>query len=67
MTQSRRIAIVFDGSKWHVRRIRLIELDLDKMEMVYRCDDPISNDHATLADVPQVADLIAAAQERALR
>jgi hypothetical protein len=49
-----RKAIIFDGRKWHVRRIREIEHNLDRDEKVYRCDKPISNDHATLADVPDV-------------
>ena len=44
-----RIAIVCDGSKWHVRRIASIEDDRVRGEMVYRCDLPISNDHDTLA------------------
>lgn len=40
----RRIAIVFDGHRWHVRRIRVIERDLERDETVYRCDKPIAND-----------------------
>lgn len=43
-----RIAIVFDGKRWHVRRIRVIEHDLDRDEKVYRCDRPISSDHLSL-------------------
>lgn len=39
-----RVAIIFDGSAWHVRRIRVIEHDLDRDEKVYRCDVPIVND-----------------------
>lgn len=53
-------AIIFDGNNWHVRRIRVVEHDLEKDEKVYRCDLPISNDHATLADVPEIAALLAA-------
>lgn len=53
-----RIAIVFDGERWHVRHIRVIEHDLATDEKVYRCDTPISSDHASLADVPQVAELL---------
>lgn len=45
-----RIAIVFDNEKWHVRRIRVIEHDLDRDEKVYRCDKPIASDLATLAE-----------------
>lgn len=40
-----KVAIVFDGEAWHVRRIRSSEHDLDRDEKVYRCDKPISNDH----------------------
>jgi hypothetical protein len=53
-----RKAIIFDGSKWHVRHIRAIEEDLDRGEKVYRCDQPLSNDHATLAEVPEVKSLL---------
>lgn len=45
----RRLAIVFDGRRWYVRRIRVIEHDLDRDEMIYRCDLPISGPHTTLA------------------
>ncbi len=44
-----RIAIVSDGSKWHVQRIASIEDDRARGEMIYRCDHPISSDHDTLA------------------
>lgn len=50
-----RMAIVFDGERWHVRSIRAIEHDLDRDEKVYRCDRPISNDHATLAEAVEAA------------
>lgn len=42
-----RVVIVFDGEKWHVRRLKLIEHDGRQDEKVYRCDLPISNDHLT--------------------
>lgn len=45
----RRVAIIFDGRRWHVRRIRLIEHDTARDEKVYRCDKPIANDLPTLA------------------
>jgi hypothetical protein len=48
----RRIAIVFDGERWFVRRICVH--DLLKDEIIYRCDKPIGKSYATLADVPQV-------------
>jgi hypothetical protein len=53
-----RKAIVFDGKKWHVRRIRVIEHALNTDEKVYRCDKPISNDHPTLSQVPEVKALL---------
>jgi hypothetical protein len=53
-----RKAIIFDGEKWHVRRIRLIEHDGHRDEKVYRCDKPLSNDHETLAQVPAVKELL---------
>lgn len=62
-----RYLIVFDGTTWHVRHVRVIEYDLERDEKVYRCDQPISSDHATLADVPQVADLIAAGRRQGLK
>ncbi len=55
-----RIAIVFDGKAWYVRRIRIIEHDLKRDEKVYRCDKPLGNDYATLAEVPQVASALEA-------
>jgi len=55
-----RIAIVCDGERWHVRRIALVENDWQRGHKVYRCDMPISSDHRTLAEVPQVAALLAA-------
>ncbi len=33
-----RIAIVFDGKAWFVRRIRTVEHDLEFDHKVYRCD-----------------------------
>ncbi len=49
MNLEARIAIVCDGSKWHVRRIASIEDDRIHGEMVYHCDEAISSDHDTLA------------------
>lgn len=55
MTRARaRIAIVSDGAKWYVRRIRLVEHDQVRDEKVYRCDRPISGPHYGLRRVPQV-------------
>jgi hypothetical protein len=45
-----KIAIIYDGTVWHVRRIRVIEHDLDADEKVYRCDIPISSDHKYIDD-----------------
>jgi hypothetical protein len=53
-----RIAIVYDGCMWYVRRIATIEFNLDQRRTIYHCDKPISSDHPTLADVPQVARLL---------
>lgn len=54
----RRIAIVFDGRRWHVRRIAVIEHDGQRDMTLYHCDKPISSDHKALEDVPQVAELL---------
>lgn len=43
-----RIAIVNDGFAWFVRRIRVIEHDLDLDEKVYRCDKPLGGPFADL-------------------
>lgn len=45
---TRRIAIVFDGKHWFVRRIACIEHDWDNDEKVYRCDAPIGTGSKTL-------------------
>lgn len=55
MSPDERRLIVFNGSKWHVRRVRVVEDDLALDEKIYRCDEPLSNNHATLSDVPEVA------------
>lgn len=47
LRDERRVAIVFDGVLWHVRRIESITHDLETDAKIYRCDRPISNDHAT--------------------
>jgi hypothetical protein len=46
----RRIAIIFDGRRWHVRRICLIEHDMTRDEQVYRCDKPIASDLKNVID-----------------
>jgi hypothetical protein len=43
----RRVLIVFAGDAWYVRRVRLIEHDLDKDEKVYRCDKPLGGPFKT--------------------
>lgn len=50
-----RVAIIFDGEKWHVRRIRIIEHDLSRDEKVYRCDKPIANDLETPEEAIEIA------------
>ena len=62
----RRIAIIFDGTKWYVRRIAVIEHDTARDHKVYRCDLPIGNDLGSLADVPHVAALISAERKNGL-
>jgi len=37
----RRVLVAFDGKAWFVRRIRLVEHDMDADEMIYYCDQPI--------------------------
>jgi len=59
-----RIAIVFDGKAWHVRRIRVIEHDLDRDEKIYRCDLPIANDVEKFDDVAALLRSIAAESRR---
>ncbi len=49
-TVNGRIVIVCDGNRWYIRRLRVIEHDLDLDEKVYRCDQPLGNDFATLLD-----------------
>lgn len=51
MKSDERIAIIFDGTKWYVRGIRVIEHDLTKDEKVYRCNTPLANALPTLAEV----------------
>lgn len=51
-----RTAIVCDGHKWHVRRIASIEDDRIHGEKVYRCDQPVSSDHDTLAEAERSAE-----------
>ncbi len=43
-----RILIVFDGSAWFIRAVRLIEHDLDNNEKIYRCDAPLGGPFTTL-------------------
>lgn len=52
---SARNAIVYDGNKWHVRRIRIVEFDLTLNEKVYHCDRPIANDLESLDDAVSIA------------
>ena len=47
---SDRIAIVFDGEKWFVRRIDCTVRDWETDEVVYHCDKPIVNDAETLGE-----------------
>jgi hypothetical protein len=40
----KRVAIVFDGKKWYVRRMHTSVEDWTRGEMIYYCDKPIAND-----------------------
>lgn len=44
-----------DDGHWYVRRIRTVELDLDKDERVYRCDMPLGNDFESLTEACEEA------------
>ena len=44
-----RALIVFDGTAWFVRRVRVIEHDLGRDEKVYRCDEHIAGPCSILA------------------
>ena len=50
-----RVVIVWDGLTWYVRRLRVLEHDLDRNEKVYRCDMPIANDCETGEDALRAA------------
>lgn len=53
--------IVFDGERWHVRSVFGITHHQEhgrKDEKHYLCDEPLVNDLATLAEVPEVAALL---------
>jgi hypothetical protein len=50
------MAIVYDGSTWHVRReVLQLRMILHATKMVYRCDQPIGGDQATRADAVRSA------------
>ena len=52
---STRIAIVSDHEGiWYVRRIRVVEHDLDHDEKVYRCDQPLGGP-CTLQEAVKIA------------
>lgn len=58
-----KVAIIFAGEKWYVRRIRVIEHDLRTDEKVYRCDKPIANDLATAQEAVAIAEVAIARAE----
>lgn len=45
-----RVLIVFDGRKWFIRRVKLVEHDLAHDEKVYRCNHPVGRACDTLLD-----------------
>lgn len=40
--KNERVLLVYDGTSWFVRSVRVIEHDLDRDEKVYRCDRHIA-------------------------
>lgn len=36
-----RVLVAYDGESWYVRRVKLVEHDLEADEMIYYCDQPI--------------------------
>ena len=50
-----RVVIIYDSVQWHVRRLRNSMHDLDRNEMVYRCDEPLANDCRTLHEAIEEA------------
>ena len=46
---AKRFLIVYDGKKFHVRRLKSTTFDAAFDEKVYRCDAPIANDLPSLA------------------
>jgi hypothetical protein len=47
-TNKRRVLIVFDGEKWYIRNVALIEHDLSRNFKVYHCDKHLGGGYATL-------------------
>ncbi len=45
-----RLLVVFDGTSWFVRKVRVIEHDLARDEKVYRCDEHVSGPHDSIDD-----------------
>lgn len=43
----RTLIVVSDGDTWFVRRVRTTVHDLDRDEMVYRCDSPLGGPFAS--------------------
>lgn len=50
-----KVLIVFDGKSWFVRRVRVIEHDLDRDEKVYRCDKPLGGPFKKLLQAAFIA------------
>jgi len=46
----KRIAITFDGTSWFIRRIAVIEHDLEHDDMIYRCDLHLGGPFETVHD-----------------
>lgn len=63
----RRVAIVLNDGKWYARRVAYVIHDLDRDEMVYRCDKSLGGPYRNLLDVPEVRAFLKADRNRDVR
>lgn len=49
-----------EEGQWYVRRIKTITHDWDSDEQIYRCDEPLANDLASLEEAFSAAKIILA-------
>lgn len=55
-----RILISFDGTSWFIRRIAVIEHDLEHDDMIYRCDKPLGGPFGTVHEAVAALEIEAA-------